>query len=162
MPHAIDLGISRGSAAFILTINGGATIIGNFVMGRVGDRIGPRRVFNICFILTAVAVTWLLLTTEVWMFYLFAIIFGFSIGGNITSEAPLTARLFGLRYHGSILGFAAFGFTIGAALGPVLTGYVFDSTNSYQIAFVICIMIAILGLILAAVLRPTEKIGGTI
>jgi len=162
VPHAIDLGISRGSAALILTINGGASIVGNFVMGRVGDRIGPRRVFNICFILTAVAVIWLLQATEVWMLYLFIIIFGFSIGGNITSEAPLTARLFGLRYHGSILGFAAFGFTIGAALGPVLTGYIFDLTSSYQIAFVVCIMIAIVGFILAAVLRPTEKIGGTI
>lgn len=162
VPHAIDLGISDRSAAFILTIHGGATILGNFVMGRLGDRIGSRRVFIVCFVLTAVAVTWLLLANEMWMFALFAVVFGFSIGGNTTSEAPLTAKLFGLRHHGSILGFEAFGFTIGAALGPVISGYVFDSTNSYQIAFITGIAIAILGVILAAVLRPTEKMGGSI
>ena len=73
------------------------------------------------------------------------------------SESPLIAELFGLRSHGLIFGVAALGFTIGASVGPLLTGYVFDVTGSYQAAFLACAAIGIVGTVLAIVLRSIKS-----
>jgi OFA family oxalate/formate antiporter-like MFS transporter len=96
------------------------------------------------------------------MLYLFALIFGFAGGGMAASESPLVAGLFGLRSHGLIYGVVHLGFTAGAAVGPVVTGYIFDSTGSYQVAFLVCAAFGIVGIVLAAILRPTRRPHGRI
>jgi predicted MFS family arabinose efflux permease len=161
-PHTIQLGISKYDAAYILGSISGMGIIGNFVMGAICDRIGPRKVFIISFIMMAAALFWLTQAREIWMLYAFAIVFGFSHGGNAPAQAPIIARIFGLKEHGSIFGFSHFGFTLGGALGPLVTGYIFDLTGSYQQAFILCGSIGIIGLILALALRPTKKLGSAI
>jgi MFS family permease len=160
VPHVIELEISAISAANILAINMGISILGNFVLGGViGDRLGNRHVFIIGFILMSAALFWLVWARELWTLYLFALVFGFAHGGMATSESPLVAWLFGLSSHGLILGVAGVGFTIGSAVGPVVIGHIFDLTHSYQTAFLVCAAIGIAGLILAVVLRPTKRRG---
>ena len=96
------------------------------------------------------------------MLYLFAVVFGFAHGGMAPQGSPLLARLFGLRSHGLLLGVVGIGFRIGAGIGPFVTGYIFDLTGSYQVAFLVCAASGIVSLILAAVLRPTTRLGGRI
>ena len=155
-PHATDLGFSATTAANILAAAGGGGVIGRLVLGRAADRIGNRQVFIIGFVLTAAALFWLIPATETWTLYLFAAVFGFATGGCVMSESPLVAELFGLRSHGLILGFTSFGYCIGAAAGPFLTGYIFDVTSSYNVAFLVCAAVSVVGLILSAILTPTK------
>jgi len=154
VPHATDLEISAASAANILAAMGGAGIAGNVLLGGSGDRIGNRLVCVIGFILIAADLFWLVSVTEVWMFYLFAVILSFAAGGCTTAESPLVAALFGLSSHGLLLGIVSLGFTTGAAIGPFVTGYIFDVTGSYQVAFLVSAAIGIVGLVLTALLRP--------
>jgi len=83
--------------------------------------------------------------------------FGWANGGEAVSDSPIVARLFGLSSVGAILGAASCAFCIGAALGPVITGHIFDPTASYQLAFLVCSAVAIVGIIMASVLRPTKR-----
>ena len=154
VPHATELGISAASAATILATIGGMSIVGKVVLGSAVDRIGSRQGFAIGFILMAAALFWLVPATEAWILYLFAVAFGFAYGGCATSESPLVAVLFGLRSHGLLFGAINFSFTIGAAAGPLLAGYIFDVTGSYQVAFLVCAIIGIAGLILTLLLTP--------
>jgi MFS family permease len=154
VPHITDLGISAANAANILAAIGGVSILGNIACGPIADKIGNKYVCLIGFFLMAVTAVWLIWATEIWIFYLFAVIYGFAFGGCTTAESPLVAELFGLRSHGVLLGFVSFSFTIGAAIGPLLTGYIFDVTNSYEIAFLICAVIGLAGVILAKFLTP--------
>ena len=154
--HATELGISAASAANILATIGGMGIVGRVVLGTAADRIGNRQAFIIGFIFMSAALFWLMPATEAWMLYLFAAVFGFGYGGCATSESPLVAELFGLSSHGLIMGVIALGFTSGAAIGPFLAGYVFDFAGSYQVAFLVCAVTAVAGLILAALLTPTK------
>jgi len=156
VPHSTDLGISTTNAANILATIGGLAIAGRVVMGIVADRIGNRRALLIGYILLSASVFLLVPATKMWMFYLFAVIFGFSHAGMGSSESPLVAKLFGLRSHGLILGFIDMSFTVGAAIGPVLSGYVFDLTGRYQAAFLLCAALGIAGIILTALLRPMK------
>jgi MFS family permease len=155
--HAIGLGISRTAAANILATIGGLSIAGRVVLGSVGDRFGNRQVFIIGFILMAAALFWLVPAQEVWGLYLFAVVFGFAFGCAV-SESPLVAELFGLSSHGLILGVInCIGFTFGAAVGPLIAGYIFDMSNSYQLAFIISAAMGVAGLILTVLLTPIGK-----
>ena len=87
---------------------------------------------------------------------MFAIIYGFAYGGGEAQWAPLAATLFGLGSLGFILGTLAIGFSIGAAFGPVVTGYIFDISGSYQLAFLTCAVIGVIGLILTTFLAPIK------
>ena len=78
-------------------------------------------------------------------------VFGVSFGAGVLNS-PLIAELFGLSSHGLILGVNVLGYSIGAAAGPLVAGYLFDVTGSYQLAFLACAIAGILGLILTALI----------
>lgn len=157
VPHVTDLGFSAGRAADILAIASGSGVVGRVVFGNIGDRIGDRQVFIIGFVLMAIAFLLLAPSVEIWKLYLFVVIFGFATGGMITSESPIVAKYFGLKSHGLLLAVTTLGFCVGSAAGPFLTGYIFDLTNSYQLAFLICAGLSVTGLILTLILKPTSK-----
>ena len=162
VPHAIDLKISAVSAANILALTHGISVVGGYGLGSVADRIGNRWVFIIGFILMVATFAWIVPAGQAWMLYVFALVFGFAHGGLSAANSPLVAGLFGLRSHGLIYGVVHIGFTIGAAIGPYVTGYIFDITGSYKMAFLVCMVVGAIGIVTAAVLRPTKKLGGRI
>ena len=154
--HAIGLGVPATSAAGILATIGGMSIVGRVVLGSAADRIGNKLALIISFILIAAALFWLVPATEAWIMYLFAAVFGFAYGGCVASQSPLVAVLFGLNSHGLILGFVSFSLTIGGAIGSFAAGYIFDVADSYQVAFLICAVMGVFGLILATFLTPIK------
>jgi len=156
VPHSTDIDISATSAASLLSIFGGASIVGMVVLGSSADRIGNKRVIVTGFILLSAALFWLVPASNLWMLYLFAAVFGFAYGGVSCAESPLVAELFGLGSHGLIFGLLGLGFTIGAAVGPFLTGYIFDTTESYRLAFLISGALSIVALVLAILLKPIK------
>jgi MFS family permease len=158
IPHVTDLGFSAVDAANILAVSGAAIVVGSFALGRAGDWIGPRQVFIICFIVALVSLLWLTQSGAMWMLYIFAAVIGLANGGNVVSDSPLVARLFGLNAMGAIVGVSSCAFSIGAALGPVITGYIFDSTGSYKTAFLVGAALCVSGLVITSMIRPTKRL----
>ena len=156
VPYLTDLGISATMAASLVALPGGSSFIGRIALGILGDRIGNKKAFIIGFILSLLCLVWLLFTREVWGFYLFAIIFGIAYGDCAVQQTPLTAAMFGLRSLGLIFGCIGLGFTIGAAIGPLVSGYIFDATRSYFWAFIVCIIVCAISLILNIILTPPK------
>jgi len=152
-PHAIELGIPAISAANLIATVGGLGIIGKVLLGRVGDIIGNKHIMIVGYILMSAVLIWLVQAEKTWMLFSIAGIFGFGYGGITISHSPLIAELFGLRSHGLIFGVWDISVMGGAAIGPLLTGYIFDMTGSYRRAFMLCAMIAFAGIILASFLK---------
>lgn len=157
VPHVTDMGISASSAATILATMGGASVVGRAVLGSIGDRIGNRRAYLLGYVLLWAALLWLIPSRELWHFYLFAVIFGLAYGNCDTQQSPLVATLFGLTSHGLIFGVVSFGYSIGSAMGPFIAGYIYDMTSNYQMAFLICALIGVVGITLSLLLRPTAE-----
>jgi len=155
VPHANDLGISALNAANILAIMGGIGMIGSIATGIAGDKFGIKRTFIIIFIVMASSYFWVLNINEIWMFYLFGVVFGLSRNAGVLG-GPLIARLFGFKAHGMIYGVMNLAFSIGSAIGPLLAGYIFDITGSYTIAFLLCGTLGIAAVISASLLRQTR------
>ena len=105
------------------------------------------------FILISWALFWMVPTKMAWILYVIAVIFGLGYGACAVSQSPLLADLFGLRFHGSIFGTFSISINSGAAISPLLTGYIFDVTGSYRLAFLICACIGFAGIISTAALK---------
>lgn len=156
VPHATDLGISAASSAILLSLIGGVGTIARVVMGTIGDKTTNKLVFLISYGLAAVALFWLLAAEELWMLYLFVIVFGFGYGGIAVLVSPVTAEHFGLRSIGIILGIILFACAIGETIGPIWAGYVFDVTGSYNLAFLVSAILTALSVLLILMLKPVD------
>ena len=155
--YVTGLEISAAIAATILTVIGGLSIVSRMIMGGASDRIGNKLALTISFIVMFLALFWLVVAKEIWALYLFAVAFGFAYGGLSALESPIVAELFGLGSHGAILGIVAFSFTAGGAIGPVMSGHIFDITGSYYLAFLVCTIASVIGLILTSLLKPISR-----
>ncbi|MFC1912227.1 MFS transporter [Chloroflexota bacterium] len=156
VPHVTDIGISSTTAAGILSAIGGISMVGRFVTGVAIDRIGSRLSMIICLILLILALLWLQLAGELWMFYLFAVVYGFAHGGLYTVVSPIVAEYFGIRSHGALFGIVNFSTMAGGAVGPIIAGHIFDTAGSYSLAFWICTGVSALALVLILTLRKTR------
>ena len=135
VPHATDVDISDTTAAGILSLTGGISIAGRILMGWISDKIGTKISVAMCALIQVVMMLGLIYSQELWMFYLFAVFFGFSWGGLAPTFFALISETVGLRSLGTIGGTLAIGWNIGAAIGPLMGGYVFDVRNDYSLAF---------------------------
>ncbi len=135
VPHTTDIGYSAAEAATILSLSGGATIVGRVLFGIASDKLGRKLALVICTLLQFGAMVWLLWAQDLWMLYLFAIFFGLAWGGMGPAMVALIGDAFGLGKLGVILGVLDVGFNTGAAIGPVIGGLIFDVSHSYFLAF---------------------------
>ena len=143
--HAIGQDIPATRAALTLSLIGGACIVGMNVMGNIADRFSNKIALGVSYSLMGLSLVWLIPSHSEWSLYLFSIAFGFAYGGMQVLFSPLVAELFGTRSHGVILATGALVGSIGAAIGPIVAGYIFDALGSYTTAFVICAMLAFTG-----------------
>ena len=156
VPYATDLGLSAIAAAAVLTIIGILGTVGRIGLGFAGDKFSNRTTIFTGFALLAVAYCGMLLSATTATSYSFAVIYGCISGFGILLT-PLVAEYFGMVSLGAITGFVICLNAIGGAIGPTLAGYIFDSTGSYRIAFLICTILAIIGAALFWRLKPTIK-----
>ena len=156
--HAIDLGITSMQAATILSLIGGMAVLGRLVVGRLSDSIGRKQGFMISTLVAVGAMLWLTQVSNLWMLYLFAVLFGFAYGGSGPVMAALIADAFGLRRLGVLMGINSASWGVGAALGPAMAGYIFDISGSYLFAFLAGMVALLIVLPLIVLLRtPTTK-----
>ena len=155
--HAVGLGIPATTAASILSVAAGVSIPGRIIMGIIADRMGNRPSLAVCYIMGLVAFILLLVARELWMLYLFAVIFGLGWWASSAVMVPLTAELFGLKSHGTIVACVNLITAVGGAAGPVLVGHIFDVTGSYQQAFLMCIAVTIIAITTIIFMKPVTS-----
>jgi MFS family permease len=154
VPDAINAGMPSTSAAHILALTGALLLAGRILLGTVADRRGEKPIFIFCFMLTTSALILIAFTQAHWAFFVSAIMIGFAQGGVGSSQSPLIASLFGLKSHGLIFGSLGIASTFGAAIGPLLTGFIFDRTGSYHWALLMCAAASLIGLTFAFFIKP--------
>lgn len=148
VPYATDKGIEPMKAAMLVSIVGASNMVGRVSWGALSDRIGRKTALILAFGLGAGLVLWLWLWNSTAILIPFAALFGFAQGGWFVTWSTLQGELFGMGSLGAILGATQTGTSIGAGLGALLAGYIFDLTGGYRLAF----LMAAIALILASLL----------
>jgi len=147
VPYSMDRGLEPAIAAFVLSAIGGSSMIGRIIMGITNDRIGGKGSLIICFMVLITSLILLQFTSGIWMLFIFAVVYGFAHGGVFTVMSPMIAEYFGMTCHGQLFGAVLFIGTIGATIGPILAGYLFDITGGYGAAFMALTFFAVAGFI---------------
>jgi MFS family permease len=144
IPYLTDLGHSSTFAANITALYLGMTVIGKLSLGRISDKKGLSTGLVIFISILAVGVALLFGASLVWVAIIWGIVYG--IGNAVQTVMPplMTAACAGLKHFAPIYGIMAIFQTIGSGVGMPLSGYIFDRTGSYGIAFSLYIVICIL------------------
>ena len=161
---AIDIGITPEAAAIILTISGVTNTAGRLILGYLSTKIGNKVILAFCLAVQAVVLLLLAGVNDLHGFYILAAVYGLVYGGVFPLMPTLTGSLFGTRSMGAIFGIINAAYPLGGAIGPLLGGYIFDVTGSYQAAFtsaaIATVMVFVLCLLLKAPRRksPTSSL----
>ena len=93
-----------------------------------------------------------------WVFYLFAVTFGFGFGGEWTSYLEMNRRYFGDGPMGSCYGWQMTGAMMGHAVTTALAGLVIIATGSFYPVFALSAAFSLTGVWVIANLDSTSQI----
>jgi MFS family permease len=127
--------------------------VGRLFIGGISDIIGRRALAVGCALLQVGALFLLVWSGDLWMFYLFAVVFGFSWGGLGILITAIITDIFGMHSIGAIMGGTLVGWSIGAAVGPATGGFIYDVTGSYSPAFLSTVAIMLAASLLMTLVR---------
>lgn len=147
IPFALDMGFEQ-HAVRILVFIGGISMITRILAAWLSDRIGARTTLLAELTLMLLAFVVLMFPVSIPRLYLFGAFFGLAYGGGMALVAIASGDYFGKRSGGTILGGITSMYTVGGAFGPVITGVIFDMRGNYNLAFSICLVLAVLCLLL--------------
>jgi sugar phosphate permease len=154
MAYLTDIGHSIGTAAFIIFIISGFTVLGKMTMGYISDKWGTRQAIFLTFAVVAVGVLLLINAQSMNVAYVYAVIYGFAIGAPLVLNPALAAECVGLKNFGAIFGILTLLSTLGVGIGAYTTGVVYDETGSYHPAFKVFIALAVVSAICGVLARP--------
>jgi MFS family permease len=113
-----------------------------------------------CDLIQFCGLIWLIWARQLWMLYIFAIIFGLTFGGSSAIITVFIGDIFGTRSLGAIMGILTSGFGLGAAIGPAIGGYVFDVSGQYSAAFATASVALLVAACLIVLVRKDSISGG--
>ena len=162
LAHVVSMATFKGipgvEAAGVLATIAGTSVISRFAFSVLAERLGGRTVLSISLLGQALPVIILFFATDVWAFYLFAVIFGLCYGGEMVGFPIINRQLFGAKAPlGSIYSFEMVGASTGMALGGWLGGGLFDLSGDYTWSLLASLLIGCIGLPLALALPRHTK-----
>ncbi len=134
--------------------------IGRPIFGWLTDRLTPRNTALLSFllILGASVVLYLWGEANVALYFVAFSILWMNLGGWLAIAPTATATYFGTAHYGKNYGLVFTSYGVGAILGSILSGMIFDATGSYLPVFLPVMGLAGLGVIISfAGLRPVRS-----
>lgn len=167
MQHALYFrarGFSADEASAMLTVGGVLSTSGRILAGLATDRFGAPAAGVLSFGLSLIGLL-LLLGMEGWPSRLLAYAsIGFvflPIGSRATIVSVLVSRIASRANYGPVFGLLGIGNSLGAGLGPVLSGAIYDHTHSYAAIYLVATALLLLGLAgligFVAMTRPRRR-----
>ena len=121
------------------------SLVGRLGFGILGDYLDKRYVLIFCTLLQALGIYVLSMVDSMSLLWVFVIIYGISYGGAIPVFMAIIGDYFGRANYAAIRGWIQLFHIRSTMIGPIYAGWVYDSTNSYQVAFMSFIVALVLG-----------------
>lgn len=152
-PRFEDIGFDKRSAMYMMAVTALLGASGKFAWGILCDHFEPRRVVALLISANAVGLGLALVQDSMPALVFFIIVFGFAMGGVVSTMPVMVAHLFGRDAYASVARFL--GLIVRLQLvGYFIMGASFEHTGSYDFAYMLFI---ILDIIAAATILTAKK-----
>ena len=141
-----DLGYGQAVAAQLIAITSRAMIVGKLVFGSLGDRVDHRKRYWLMACLLLVSMYFYEGSPGRPALFLAASLQGFATGGVMPMMGIMYSSRFGTLSFGRVLGLVNLFLMIGS-FGSILSGWIFDLTQSYDAAFQVFALLLLPGTI---------------
>jgi len=148
---SLDRGYSQGDAAQVISLVLACSIGGRVAIGWLADRFPRKHVMLLVYLLVAGSIP-LLLTGTPLTTTLFAVVFGFGLGGEYMVIPLVAGELFGVRVLGRVMGIILTADGVAEATAPMLLGYMRDVNGSYSAGLLTLIGAAAVGAVAVSLL----------
>ncbi|MCC5985914.1 MAG: MFS transporter [Rhodobacteraceae bacterium] len=132
----VDMGFGPAVGAEMLSLMLMGGVVSRLVSGMIADRLGGVRTLLIGSVLQMLALALYLRAGDLVSLYLVSLVFGLAQGGIVPAYAMIVREYMPAREAGARVGFVIMATILGMALGGWMSGWIFDMTGSYQLAFV--------------------------
>ncbi|ARP99889.1 MFS transporter [Pseudorhodoplanes sinuspersici] len=129
----LGYGVARGAEMLSIMLIGG--IFSRIASGFIADKVGGVMTMLIGSFMQAVALALYFFFDGLTSLYLISLLFGLFQGGIVPSYAIIIREYFPPKEAGSRVGTVIMATVFGMALGGWMSGWIFDLTGSYRIAF---------------------------
>ncbi len=140
-----EMGLSPASAGRIFSILGILSIFCGVIFGWISDVLGRRAGSLLAYLTLGLSYFIFALWKDPDGFYLSAVVFGIASFSVPAIMAAASGDAVGGTLAPAGLGFITLFFGIGQALGPVVGGWIKDTTGTFTYAFLLCAVVSLLG-----------------
>jgi MFS family permease len=134
--YAQDLGLATERAANLIALCSLCMILGKLFFGGLGDRIDHRYLYWLAAASMSAAMLILQGEPAPWLVTVGVVCVGLAGGGILPMMGLIHGARFGLASFGRVMGLVMLTITF-SAIGPLLAGWIFDVTGSYDTAFML-------------------------
>lgn len=143
--YLIDQRMTPETGMMALALIGLFNIFGSYLWGWLGQHYTKKYVLSALYFTRAVVFTlFIALPLSPMSVYLFSAAIGFLWLGTVPVTSGLIAHIFGVKYLATLSGIAFLFHQVGSFLGVWIAGYLFDSTGSYQVTWLLTIALGVL------------------
>ncbi len=154
VPYFVGLGATPVRAAALAGSVGVISIPGRFGLSTLGDYVNRRYLMAMSLGAMAVAIVFMARADTVAEVLPALVAFSVAQGGISVIPRALIADYFGRGSYATIQGFGSSVQMFGIIIGPIVSGYVFDRTESYSGAFLGFAVAALVSIVLVLMARP--------
>jgi predicted MFS family arabinose efflux permease len=156
VPMVTDAGIPAQSAGSMMAWFGLMSMAGLLVTGPISDRFGNKLPTVATFVLRSIIFILILFQQNMTSFYLFALMFGFTMFITAPITTTLLAKLYGLSNIGLISGVVTTVHHFSGGLWTYLGGVTFDRTGSYDLIFGVYAGFSVIALICGILIKEKK------
>ena len=156
VPIMVWKGATEQQAAAMLALMALMSLPGHLFVGWIADRMSKPILMAACMLIGAVSIGFLAYGDEVWAPWIFTLLITFVEAIFPVSWATV-GDFFGRKSFATIRGTMSFFYLWGPALGPVITGAVYDRHQSYAPLMSIYLVTFLVAAGLYALLRPPAR-----
>ena len=154
IPHLQHEGFSRGTATAALSVMAGFGFASKLIFGRASEGLTARRSFVVSLGIQAVGLVLFVAAGGSPLAWVAVGVFGLGFGGMGALIPLAIAEAFGMRAFGSIMGLVTMVGILPQLVGPPVAGWLFVSTGSYTVPFLIIVGFFGIGMVSLWLARP--------
>ena len=137
IPAMESFGLSSATAGIVVLFLSVFNVAGRFLLGFLADKVDKRHILAFTYLLIGLGSLAFATIHRPWQVVLFLFLYPPGHGGTVPVRFALLADYFGRRSFGALVGLTMTLTAVFGIVGPVFTGWMFDVTGSYRLAFII-------------------------